>query len=770
MNADALLDSLLAAQSEIDVTHIVGINPVLAADANWRQYGGPNYAGIFFNQQSNPVSALADKIVNCIDARLMLECLTRGIDPQGTAAPATMGDAVELFFGVKVAEYVELSDRKRRELAEGIVLAADGSRERPNLLLIDQGEGQLSEDFPKTFLSLMAGNKQRIPFVQGQFNMGGTGVLPYAGEKGYQLIVSRRAPKLSQANRGWGFTLVRHHPAHSGDKSSYWEYCVDELGCIFETSPHPLPVLPDGPLQFGTIVKLWAYDLPPGIKTNITLDLWRELNRKLWAPALPLTLWEKRDYGGHSPTKLLLGNEVRVQVDDREKLEPTTPLTIRATLGSLGMRRIDVSVFKVGYRKSEYASQDEAIIYTVNGQAHAALGRSFLRAPTRANLGYLADYMLVHIDCTDVPVAVRERIFPASRDRMYEGSQRKEIEEALAEALARHEGLRRLDDARRIQLLANKTSDERVMQVIGRLLAGNKELREFLIAGGRFVSSEEPGDVAIAKFLGRYVPTFLRFRGQRPDEGWTKQVAEKSFARLTIETDAQDDYLDRRTDSGSLSYVPGLVKNYHLFSGKLVVKVALPPGARPGDRIPLSITMSRPSDTRLTVDVTLEVVKTNGVGGEGGGNGHKLPQPHGADVGAPKLWLVYRDQKDGCKTWAEMEPRWTNEDVCDVRGQTRDVFVNMDAAILHSFLRRYRRLPSATQDRIHETWKLGLYFCALALFNDLARYDESEEIFKNAVGALAKVILEAFYSQLLIDPIPAAVGDYPSDAGSLPRP
>ncbi len=649
MNPDELLQSLIAAQSEDHVSGFVQSEPVLASEANWRPYGGPNYAGIFFNQP-NPVSALADKIINCIDARLMRECLAQGIDPEGKAAPSTMRDGVARFFGVKAGDFGEVSERRRRELAEGIIVAADGSREQPNFLLIDQGEGQLPEKFPDTFLSLMKGNKQKIPFVQGQFNMGGIGVLPYAGERGYQLIASRRAPELTRGTRGWGFTLLRHHAALPGQKSSFWEYCVDERGRIFEASSQSLDVLPVGSLDSGTLIKFWSYDLPTSVRTNVTLDMWRELNRKLWAPALPLLLWEKRDYRGHSPTKLLLGNSVRIQVDDREWLEPRMPITIRATLGALGLRKIEVFVFKIGYRKSDYSSQDEAIIFTVNGQAHASIGRGFLKAPTRANLGWLYDYMLVHIDCTDVPVSVWERIFQASRDRMFDGSQKKEIEEALAEALAHHEGLRRLDDARRIQLLEDKTSDERVMQVIGRLLAANKDLRQYLIAGGRFVSREEPGEVPVDKFVGRRIPTFLRFRGQRPEEGWTKQVPANSFARMTLETDAQDDYLDRKgADSGRLVYNPTLVKDYHLFSGRLTLKVAPPAGARPGERIPLTIEMTRQGDTSLTVEITVEIVRKE-VGNGGGGGGAKEPEgPRGADVGAPKLWLVYKNPRNACR-------------------------------------------------------------------------------------------------------------------------
>jgi hypothetical protein len=63
-------------------------------------------------------------------------------------------------------------------------------------LLSDSGEGQTPEMMPYSFLSLPShgSNKIKIPFVQGKFNMGSTGVLQFCGTRNLQLIVSRRNP------------------------------------------------------------------------------------------------------------------------------------------------------------------------------------------------------------------------------------------------------------------------------------------------------------------------------------------------------------------------------------------------------------------------------------------------------------------------------------------------------------------------------------------------------------------------------------------------
>ena len=102
MNVKELCIKLVNAVSEEEVTEIISENEMLKDDRNWASYGNQeNNVGTFMSQQSSPVAALTEKIVNSIDAVLLRECRKRGIDPQGAKAPRTMQEAVEQFFGIK---------------------------------------------------------------------------------------------------------------------------------------------------------------------------------------------------------------------------------------------------------------------------------------------------------------------------------------------------------------------------------------------------------------------------------------------------------------------------------------------------------------------------------------------------------------------------------------------------------------------------------------------------------------------------------------------
>ena len=95
-----------------------------------------------------------------------------------------MSDAVERFFDSDSNNWHEnwnLSGYRQKQ-AEEIQLLADGPRMETSLIVYDNGEGQYPEEFENTFLSLLKGNKSEIPFVQGKYNMGGTGAIVHCGK------------------------------------------------------------------------------------------------------------------------------------------------------------------------------------------------------------------------------------------------------------------------------------------------------------------------------------------------------------------------------------------------------------------------------------------------------------------------------------------------------------------------------------------------------------------------------------------------------------
>ena len=140
-------------------------------------------------------------------------------------APKTMEEAIQKFYPNNNWDLTEF----RKKQAEEIQIIADGKGPQPQIrqyptsvIIYDNGEGQHPENFDKTFLSLLTGNKNDIAFVQGKYTMGGSGSIVFCGKKRYQLIASKRFDNSGQ----FGFTLVREHPKRESDRSkeTWYEY------------------------------------------------------------------------------------------------------------------------------------------------------------------------------------------------------------------------------------------------------------------------------------------------------------------------------------------------------------------------------------------------------------------------------------------------------------------------------------------------------------------------------------------------------------------
>ena len=752
--AKGLLLKLVSASSEVEVKQIIKDHPILSKEQNWKPYGG--YHGNFntiHNQQQNPAASLAEKPINSIDHLLLKECKLINIDPEADEAPKSMQEAVELFFGIKKGDFSEVEQRKRRELASNIMIIAEGSRECPNMVVADTGEGQHPSNFESTFVSLhQGGNKGKIRFVQGKYNMGGSGVLAFCGDYHYQLILSRKTPELLQPNQDdrWGFTLVRLHivTGPSPYKNSWYEYCVGENGEILSFPGEPLTILPNHEsFKSGTYIKMFNYYLPD--PSTIGFGLWRELNRILYAPALPLMLYEARDYKGHSPFKLMLGNKMRVMVDNRDSVDQS--LTTNAQLGKFGKRNIEVTLFKEGTSKSEFTNQDNAIFFTINGQTHATIGRSFLI--TKAKLSYLADHLLVHIDCTDVETNVLEQTFMPDRERMRRNDISKEVEETLADELRKHEGLQKLNQFRREQQVIKNPKDTAFLEgVVSNLIKNNRSFIGYLGLGGGVKDVIEPGQTTIDKYEGKRFPTYLKVLSySSKDKLYRKQIPINSYARLKLETDAANDYFDRASENGELKMTPDITSSFHLWNGIITMKLVPPEDMKVGRIQKVTVELTRPFQDSLFVE--FEVDYTQPIQTRISPPGGK-EQDKGKDYKLPEPILVYREKKDGCGSWAEHG--WTTEDIAKVvpsgetngNGKNLDVFINMDADVLRSYLRR-QQVSGKQQEFTEMAWKASIFLNSLILYTDLSEL-EKEEMLPEIMKSISKITLDLMYNESLL--------------------
>jgi hypothetical protein len=364
MSLKDLCYALIHTESEDEVIDILKKENYWDDSENWQFFGeDENNYSIIGNQQSKPETAIVEKIINSVDAMLMGECLSQKIKPESTDAPKNINDALLKFFKIHDGKLTNISAKERSKLADNICFVATGKKTNPTYALIDKGEGQSPAKLHDTILSLRKSNKLRIPFVQGKFNMGGTGVFRFCGETNIQLIVSKRNPIIA-ANEGdptknyWGFTVVRREDPTNGVRSSNYKYLAPCKQILFFESEN-IPVIPQqypnpygNPLKYGTYLKFFEYKIGPGLRTNVTLDLYNRLSILMPSIALPIKLFERRiGYNANSAETVLSGLSVRVDEDRSDNIEEKFPTSGKLTVSGEKMK-YSIYVFKKGNMKS----------------------------------------------------------------------------------------------------------------------------------------------------------------------------------------------------------------------------------------------------------------------------------------------------------------------------------------------------------------------------------------------------------------------------------
>ena len=483
----------------------------------WRYFGdNEDNWGTIGNQQSRPDAALVEKLVNSVDARLMNECFVRGINPEGQVAPQSILEAVRLFFEQEghpndaiVGRIKNWPESKRTDVARGITVAATGAspqKGNPCFTISDCGEGQTPEEMPETLLSLHRGNKIRIPFVQGKYNMGGTGVLKFCGQCNLQLIVSRRNPAILNgrldhtSDTQWGFTIVRREKPEGGRRNSVYTYLAPlgaeinpRKGGILRFPVDRMPIFPEGrnpyarESEWGTLIKLYEYTAT-GYRTHILRrdGILSRLDLLLPDVALPVRLYECRTgYRGHEGSfeTTLTGLSVRLDDDKANNLEEGFPSS--CPMSAAG-ERMTATIYAFRKDKADTYRRNEGIIFTLNGQTQGHLTRDFFRRTRTVGLSYLADSILVTVDCSEFSGGAREDLFMNSRDRLSGGDLRAEIEHALEDLLKHHEGLRALRERRRRQELESKLDDSKPLEdILEALLKKSPTLSALFLPGKR---------------------------------------------------------------------------------------------------------------------------------------------------------------------------------------------------------------------------------------------------------------------------------------------
>lgn len=798
-DAERLFWDLFRAPTEAAVDEVLAKNEKLADPKAWRAYGqNESNFGVVENQQASPIPALIEKVINSIDAILMRRCQELGIDPKSAQAPHSIEDAIAQFFPDS-ASWDLTSFRK--SAASSIQIIADGPRMETSLVIFDDGEGQHPEDFERTFLSLLRGNKNEIHFVQGKYNMGGAGAIAFCGKRRYQLVGSRRFDKTGP----FGFTLLRRHPLvgdeRTSRKSTWYEYLMlDGRIPAFSISELNLG-LHERRFSAGTIIKLYSYDLPAGSRSVISRDLNQSINEYLFNPAIPILTVDTAERYPHDRNlqRELFGLKRRLEEEGSKYVAEF----FSEDYADQHMGRIKVTCYVFQPRiegrtaketkesiQREFFKNNMSVLFSLHGQVHGHYTSEFITRSLKFPL--LKDYLLVHVDCTDLHMEFRDELFMASRDRLKDADESRTLRQKLAEILTGGR-LKEVYAARKSSisvegkdtsdLIRNFTRNLPLQSELVRLLNQTFKLEDKRTgeATGRNKGRASREGTPKPAFKPERFPSFFRIERKQDDDAGMPVVQVPLGTQRTVRfaTDVEDQYFDRVSDPGDLQIAPVDLQSAKAGGGA---------GTRLPDRLEDVLNVVKSSPHNGTIRVTVNPTKALRVGdvvklrAELSGAGTtfeqfflvrvsdpevkkerdkpKDDQPDN-QLGLPRLVLVYKEPGRGNASWDQLEAEgieMTHNVVMHplVEGETlAAVYVNMDASVVLSYKARL-----ATEEALEAADKRFLssvYFHTLFLYTitrsrkyavirQSSERDEPVELTE-----FLKDLFQSYYSEFLLN-------------------
>ena len=571
-----LFFKLYNAQNETDLQTVIDSTPLFQDQENWYPLGGnENNFGTIENQQASAIGALIEKFTNSIDATLMKKCYELGIDPKSADAPKTMQEAVDRFYGEKhqwlSSDFVKKESLGIQVIADGITKKKSARTYDTSLTIYDDGEGQDPKDFENTFLSIGKGNKNDILFVQGKYNMGGTGSIVFCGKNRYQLIASKKYDD----SGAFGFTLIRKHPFSEEDKrtkkNTWYEYLKIE-GKIPSFSIESLNIgLHQKEFTTGSIIKLYSYDLPEGARSVISKDLKDRVDEFLFEPALPILLVdnEERYPKDRELKRVSFGLKKRLEKDESKYIEDY--FTLDLDNSTAGKMKITSYVFKtkIGDKnvtksretiRNEFFRSKMYVVFTMNGQVQGHLTNEFISRSLK--FGLLKDHLLIHVDCTNMEYDFRSQLFMASRDRLKEGEEYRFLRDLLTKEL-KNSKLAKIHKDRKDSISVDSADTSELIKSFTKNLPLNSDLLKLL---NKTFDIEKEDDKKKKKskpkknkkskeeeeFTPQRFPSFFKFKGSK--NGVNAIKIEKGKSRtIQFSTDVENHYFDRDDDSGEIT-------------------------------------------------------------------------------------------------------------------------------------------------------------------------------------------------------------------------
>lgn len=476
---------------------------------------------------------------------------------------------------------------------------------------------------------------------------------------------------------------------------------------------------------------------------------------------LPISVYEKRDYAGKTPNKLVLGNRTRIIIDSREMVAKIIPFNIPKESG-IGEIPIQVIIFNHDVDHSEFI-KNKSIIFTQNGQVHGYEGQSFISQVLGFSL--LKKHSLIHVDCTHIPTSKKQDIFMSNRTHLKYGTKATELlVEEITNVLKKSTELRKLNNERKNALLQDAGTDKELLENFLSKLPVDKDVIELLKRNGSLNFLKQTGNKINSngqqkeqRRLNRFPSIFNLNLKQNHDGKFYRTIPINSYGTVTIETDVENDYLFRPVEKGTFEIQILQKRN---FTEKPVgpnpnpnpnevtdiltinregpvdgtIKLLIHPNAKAtvGDQVKIKATLSSPGkefQCVFEVKVDPEISKPKEKDVKSTETFPNLPTPR-------KAFEKANDEHS--LSWDDPNLNWNGNDIVKVITESGEkselmvegIIVNMDSFVLKNFLAKNRINEEKGIRFYKDKYFLSIYLHSLFLFSILSKMRKEDQRLK----------------------------------------
>jgi hypothetical protein len=505
----------------------------------WVPFGRENNRGTI-EVSADPTRSCIERITNGVDAVLEMEHERHN----GLPDCRSPKEAAMAWLDVPGSGLSGMTPAERRRLGQRITITLEPGegKESRVLTVSDRGIGLTPESMPETILSLNQSNKISKHYLVGAYGQGGSSTFAFSR---WSLLASR------YSDGPVGFTVVKFLdlPAEQFKTGHYVYFVMSDLF---------IPFADLGVNEFpqGTEVRHFGYDLNNFGSPLGPNSLYGSMNTNLFDPVMPVWF----DNRVHNYRRVIKGsrNALCGAVDDGdERTGPVLSHSIPAfsvSLGDFGRIGIEYWVLQQPTRDNKrpnaaFVNPAKPIVLTLNGQNQGEFSQLLIRKD--AELPFLAQRLIAHVDCNSLSPTSKRHLFVSNREAQRDVKVREMIQQELVKAFRSDDILKRLNDEARQQGM--RQQDEGAMQYM------RSEVARLLRLQGVDLGSPVGGDPGNSGGNGtrpavgsqprpspqpielHEPPTYIRFVGDEAQE-ITFYSEQRRYVR--IETDANCTYHD----------------------------------------------------------------------------------------------------------------------------------------------------------------------------------------------------------------------------------